>query len=31
MTDDGKDTFPALRISMECPDGEIVSLVRKLE
>ena len=30
-TDDGKDTFPALRISVECPDGEIVSLVRKLE
>lgn len=30
-TDDGKDTFPALRISVECPDGEVVSLVRKLE
>ena len=30
-TDDGKDTFPALRISVACPDGEIVSLVRKLE
>jgi hypothetical protein len=30
-TDDGKDTFPALRISVACPDGEIVSLVRKIE
>jgi hypothetical protein len=30
-TDDGKDTFPALRISVECPDGEVVSLVRKIE
>jgi hypothetical protein len=30
-TDDGKDTFPALRISVACPDGEIVSLVRKLD
>jgi hypothetical protein len=30
-TDDGKDTFPALRISVACPDGEVVDLVRKLE
>jgi len=30
-TDDGKDTFPALRISVVCPDGEVVDLVRKLE